>query len=90
MLEPDLLRLGFSTTSSSFDDGIVFVIPNKLNMNCSVTTLYVMEPWERYLVLTIAFLVITLVTYSAIVFIPFHVGNIIRSTVPSLTDILLQ
>ncbi|CAF1099538.1 unnamed protein product [Adineta ricciae] len=54
-----------------------------------VTTLYVMEPWERYLVLTIAFLVITLVTYSAIVFIPFHVANIIRSTVPILTDVLL-
>ncbi|UJR09113.1 hypothetical protein I4U23_013360 [Adineta vaga] len=55
-----------------------------------VTTLYVMEPWERCLMISIFLLVISLVTYSAIVFIPFHVHNILQSAMPSLTDVFVQ
>ncbi|CAF1171393.1 unnamed protein product [Adineta steineri] len=55
-----------------------------------VTTLYVMEPWERLLMITIFLLIISLFTYSAIVYIPFHVHNILQSTMPSIKDIILH
>ncbi|CAF4607528.1 unnamed protein product, partial [Rotaria sp. Silwood2] len=50
------------------------------------TTLYVMEPWERILVIIIIILLISLVTYSAFIYIPFHVHNILESTIPIITD----
>jgi hypothetical protein len=55
-----------------------------------VTTLYVMEPWERLLMITIFLLVISLVSYSALVYIPFHVHHILQSAMPSLTDVFMQ
>ncbi|CAF2766665.1 unnamed protein product [Rotaria sp. Silwood2] len=51
------------------------------------TTLYVMEPWERILVIMIIILLISLVTYSAFIYIPFHVHNILESTIPIITDV---
>ncbi|CAF1176535.1 unnamed protein product [Rotaria sordida] len=51
------------------------------------STLYVMEPWERILVLSIFFLIISLVTYSAFIYIPFHIHNILQATTPIITDI---
>ena len=44
-----------------------------------VTTLYVMEPWERMLMMSIFVLVLSLFSYSAFVFIPYHVHNIIQT-----------
>lgn len=55
-----------------------------------ITTLYVMEPWERCLMIGILLLVISLVTYSALVYIPFHVHHIFQSTMPSLVDVFMH
>ncbi|CAF0951179.1 unnamed protein product [Adineta ricciae] len=55
-----------------------------------VTTLYVMEPWERILMMSIFFCAISLVTYSAFVYVPFHIHNIIHSTIPNLSTVLIR
>ncbi|CAF0951343.1 unnamed protein product [Adineta ricciae] len=55
-----------------------------------VTTLYVMEPWERILMISIFFCVISLVTYSAFVYIPFHIHNILHLTIPNLSTVLIR
>ncbi|CAF0981980.1 unnamed protein product [Rotaria sp. Silwood1] len=51
------------------------------------TTLYVMEPWERVLIISIFILIISLITYSAFIFIPFHIHKILESTIPIITDV---
>jgi hypothetical protein len=55
-----------------------------------LTALYVMEPWEQLFILTIFLLIVSLVTYSAFVYIPFHVHHILQSTMPSLTDVFMH
>lgn len=55
-----------------------------------VTTLYVMEPWERILILSIFVFLISLVTYSAFVYIPFHLHYILQSTIPKLSAVLMR
>ncbi len=54
-----------------------------------VTTLYVMEPWERILLISVFIFAISLVTYSALVYIPFHLRHILQSTIPSLSAVLM-
>ena len=55
-----------------------------------LTTLYVMEPWERCLAMSIFFLLISLATYSALVYIPFHFQQILQATMPIMTDVLMR
>ncbi|CAF1294454.1 unnamed protein product [Rotaria magnacalcarata] len=54
------------------------------------TTLYVMEPWERVLVISIFLLIILLFTYSAFIFIPFHVHNILKSVISTAWDVYIH
>jgi len=54
------------------------------------TTLYVMEPWERFLVIILFLLVISLVSYSALVYIPYHLHYVLQSTLPSLSTVLIR
>ncbi|CAF0947852.1 unnamed protein product [Rotaria sordida] len=52
-----------------------------------MTTLYVMEPWERVLIMGIFLCIISLVTYSALVYIPFHIHYLLQSTMPSISTV---
>lgn len=54
-----------------------------------MTTLYVMEPWERILVISVFLCIISLVTYSALVYIPFHIHYILQSAIPRISSILV-
>jgi len=55
-----------------------------------MTTLYVMEPWERILMISIFIFVISLITYSALVYIPFHIHHVLQSTIPSISAVLIR
>ncbi|UJR37101.1 hypothetical protein I4U23_029805 [Adineta vaga] len=55
-----------------------------------MTTIYVMEPWERVLMMSIFFCIISLITYSALIYIPFHIHNILYSIMPSLSTALIS
>ncbi|CAF1424147.1 unnamed protein product [Rotaria magnacalcarata] len=55
-----------------------------------MTTLYVMEPWERALIISIFLGIIALITYSAIVYIPFHIHYLLQSTIPSISTVLIR
>ncbi|CAF3422407.1 unnamed protein product [Rotaria socialis] len=54
------------------------------------TTLYVMEPWERVLVISMLLLIISLFTYSAFIFIPFHVHNILKSAMSTALNVYIH
>lgn len=54
------------------------------------TTLYVMEPWERILMITIFILILSLITYSAFVFIPYHVHKIAQTTIPLINSVFFS
>jgi hypothetical protein len=55
-----------------------------------VTTMYVMEPWERFLMISIFLVIASFVTYSLFIFVPFHFHNIMQAVMPKITDVLLN
>jgi hypothetical protein len=55
-----------------------------------VTTMYVMEPWERLLMISIFLVVASFVTYSLLIFVPIHFHNIMQAVMPNITEVLLN
>lgn len=55
-----------------------------------MTTLYELEPWERLLLSAIFLLIISFVTYSVVIFLPFHIYRFLNATIQNLTAVLIR